>query len=379
MTPTSRRSSHIASIDGLRGIAAVAVLILHIDGKILNGLIDPSYAHLAVDFFFMLSGFVVAQAYEQRLLQGLTVSTFAAIRLRRLYPMIFLGVVVGATILAMRSFIKKDIDIESVGIAAFWALLLLPWETKGRPGDLYPLNAAHWSLFFELVINFVYGGLVKYLNNRVLIAVCFFSFVGLFYVVSTNGYSLAELGSRPPTFLMGYLRVTFPFSVGVLLFRLNPSPPKIKRDLGPLLCAILFAVLVLPFFPKNWYSELLVVGLVFPPLVLLGVRCPNVTRSGGALLWLGELSYPLYATHEPLIRLSINAAEILKWGEHAVVVGIICFAASIAFAIASYSIWDQPAREWLKRDATVTRLAFPDWFTTAGVTLAIVMTFVVTG
>jgi peptidoglycan/LPS O-acetylase OafA/YrhL len=344
----SSPTRHVAALDGMRGIAALAVFCSHI-GKITNR-IDSSYAYLAVDFFFMLSGFVIAKAYEARLTKNLSVLKFAAIRLRRLYPMIFLGVALGAVILGMRCVIKKDIDIQSVGIAAFYAFLLLPRELAGRPGELYPVNTPHWSLFFELVINFVYAGLIKYLNSYTLIAVCLVSLIGLCYT-GISGYSLADLGPRPAVFLQGFLRVTFPFSVGVLLFRFENSR-KFKRDFSPLLCAILFSVLMfpLPFSAHNWYWQIAVVGLVFPPLILISVSCPKAVGMWSVMLfWLGELSFPLYATHEPLIRLAANAAWILKWEGHTPIVVILCFATTIAAAIASCLFWDRPVREWLKR------------------------------
>jgi peptidoglycan/LPS O-acetylase OafA/YrhL len=340
-------SRHIATLDGLRGIAAIAVLLFHIDEKILNHLIAPSYAPLAVDFFFMLSGFVVARAYEARLLQGMSLSTFAVIRLRRLYPLIFLGVALGALIVGMRAVLKKDIEIQSVAIAAFWAFLLMPWQTKGRPGDLYPLNTPHWSLFFELAINFVYAILAKRLPNYILVAVSLGSLAGLVYAVGTNYYSIGDLGARPPTFMLGFLRVTFPFSIGVLLYRVV-RPPLFQRDYSTLLCGLLFFVLICPWFPKNWHSEILFIGLVFPGIIIAGVCCPNANEKQGPLRWLGELSYPLYATHEPLIRLSVNFAQILKWEERPIVVGILSFALAIAAAAGAYVFWDRPIRDWLK-------------------------------
>jgi peptidoglycan/LPS O-acetylase OafA/YrhL len=82
--------------------------------------------------------------------------------------------------------------------------------------------------------------------------------------------------------------------------------------------------------------------------MVAGVRCPNMKKTQSVLRWLGELSYPLYATHEPLIRLSVNAAQILKWEERPIIVGILSFAVAIAVAFASYVFWDRPVRKWLK-------------------------------
>jgi peptidoglycan/LPS O-acetylase OafA/YrhL len=248
----------------------------------------------------------------------------------------------------MRSIVKRDIDIQSVLIATFFAFLLLPWQTKGRPGDLYPVNTPHWSLFFELAINLVYASLVKHLKTCILAVVCLTSFVGLVYTTATNGLSLGDLGAKPPTFMLGFLRVTFPFSLGVLLYRFQ-CPLQFKRDISPLLCSFLFILLMAPWFPRNWYSEILIVGVLFPLLIIAGIGCSNTEKTRVGLGWLGELSYPLYATHEPLVRLTVNAMQILKWDAHPLIVGLLCFVISIGVALVSYLYWDLPAREWLKR------------------------------
>ena len=148
--------------------------------------------------------------------------------------------------------------------------------------------------------------------------------------------------------MMGFLRVTFPFTVGVLLVGLEHQL-KFERDFSPHLCVFLAVILLGPFFPNNWYSEILVVGLVFPLVIITGINCPNTVATRRVLLWLGELSYPLYATHEPLIRLTANAAQTLKVGDHPVIIGILCLGVAIAFAVASALLWDRPVREWLRR------------------------------
>ncbi|HEX7694251.1 MAG TPA: acyltransferase family protein, partial [Sphingomonas sp.] len=81
-------------LDGMRGLAALSVVALH-TAQYFPSQTGPARAYLAVDFFFMLSGFVMAHAYGDKLRAGLTIKGFAEIRLARLYPMIFLGVTLG--------------------------------------------------------------------------------------------------------------------------------------------------------------------------------------------------------------------------------------------------------------------------------------------
>jgi peptidoglycan/LPS O-acetylase OafA/YrhL len=108
------------------------------------------HADLAVDFFFVLSGFVVAKAYEVKLTSSMPLSRFVMIRLVRLYPMILAGVVLGAFVLAVRSATAYPVTIEQFMIATACALLIVPTTAMRSFGpDLFPINNPHWSLFFE--------------------------------------------------------------------------------------------------------------------------------------------------------------------------------------------------------------------------------------
>ena len=89
---------HYEILDGLRGVAAVMVIIFHLfeahaGGSHLTQIINHGY--LAVDFFFMLSGFVIGYAYDDRW-NRMTVGTFFKRRIIRLHPMVIMGSIVGA-------------------------------------------------------------------------------------------------------------------------------------------------------------------------------------------------------------------------------------------------------------------------------------------
>ena len=89
---------HYEILDGLRGVAAVMVIIFHLfeahaGGSHLTQIINHGY--LAVDFFFMLSGVVIGYAYDDRW-NRMTVGTFFKRRIIRLHPMVIMGSIVGA-------------------------------------------------------------------------------------------------------------------------------------------------------------------------------------------------------------------------------------------------------------------------------------------
>jgi peptidoglycan/LPS O-acetylase OafA/YrhL len=81
-------------LDGMRGVAAMGVVLYHLSQMLSLHLFRAGY--LAVDIFFCLSGFVIAHAYERRLLGGLSPLRFAAIRFARFFPLIALGIGWGA-------------------------------------------------------------------------------------------------------------------------------------------------------------------------------------------------------------------------------------------------------------------------------------------
>jgi peptidoglycan/LPS O-acetylase OafA/YrhL len=81
-----------ATLDGLRGVAAIAVTSLHFRFELGKFLLPHSY--LAVDFFFVLSGFVLAYAYEDRLSEGMKPIQFLRLRVIRLYPLYLIGTLI---------------------------------------------------------------------------------------------------------------------------------------------------------------------------------------------------------------------------------------------------------------------------------------------
>jgi peptidoglycan/LPS O-acetylase OafA/YrhL len=152
---------HYEILDGLRGVAALLVLWYHVHegfsfasgSPIIEGI---NHGYLAVDFFFMLSGFVISYAYDDRLGKSLSLGGFFKRRLIRLHPMVVLGAIWGTVCFLMQGSVQWDgthVATSAVMIALLCAMFFIPaapqscYEVRGN-GESFPLNGPAWSLFF---------------------------------------------------------------------------------------------------------------------------------------------------------------------------------------------------------------------------------------
>jgi peptidoglycan/LPS O-acetylase OafA/YrhL len=359
--PTLARN-HLATLDGFRGLAALSVLLVHVMGEMhlqassrpvpLDRLVP--HVHLAVDFFFMLSGYVIAKAYEVKLVTSMPFSQFISVRLVRLYPLIFVGVALGAFSLAIRVVMTHTPSPGQLLIATLSALFILPTTAvlSVFPGELFPINLPEWSLLFELLINVLYAAIVRWLSTSKLIAICVVSFVVLCWMAASSdrlldiGMGVRPVGIIPADIWCGFIRVTFPFFLGVLLFRRRLSWST-GNATSIVLSLVFLAVLYVPAFPRSWAYEVMAVALVFPIILLIGATCKTTPKLTKLFISLGELSYPLYVTHNPVTRIFINILKTLHIRlPNAVAIALCCLTAVVA-AIVLLKCWDRPVRNWL--------------------------------
>jgi len=293
-------------------MAALAVVATHYSYYL--GIFHPATAAPAVDFFFMLSGFVVSYRYEGSLHNGsLKWKRFMLVRLVRLYPLYCLGIMSGALAIWLLQR-PSTAPATSAFFTTFIAnLFMLPmpiiWPDTA-PGlesanmmniqDLFPLNFPTWSLFFEVVVNLGYAMLVLQLTNRFLTMIIITSFLGLLGTGYMSG--TLEQGTHRYQFLGGSARVTFGFCVGVAQSR-SWLVRKTKISLHPLL---LFILLLLPMMVKlerlmlARLYELFILGIYIPILLWLGAGSrPSETWLLVSRV-LGALSYPIYVIHVPI-------------------------------------------------------------------------------
>lgn len=332
-------AGHLATLDGLRGVAALAIGALHAK-QILVSFERFAHPYLAVDFFFCLSGFVIALAYERRLQGSMSLGEFAGRRILRLYPMILLGSALGGAVYLMGAMRDGGSMTQAIALTVASLALLPAGLLYGEEG--YPVNAPIWSLFFELLANLCYAALVP-ISSRALIGAAALSALALAIVAYYSG-GVAKLGFLTPlSFVGGFVRVAYPFIAGVLIFRFAD----LARWAVPPLVPVIGILLILGApLPLAWWVDTVLILAAIPLVVLAAVRAP-AGRLGGFFYVLGAISYPYYLLHQPILRVLKHVGPFNAFtGQHPLAAIVV---ATVAIAIASYPVfvfYDQRIREW---------------------------------
>ena len=224
---------HYELLDGLRGVAALLVVWYHVfEGYAFAGgtLIESiNHGYLAVDFFFILSGFVIGYAYDDRWGRSLTMKNFFKRRLIRLHPMVIMGAVLGVVTFCIQGSVQWDgthVATSMTMLALLCAMFFIPaypgagYEVRGN-GEMFPLNGPSWSLFFEYIGNLLYALFIHRLSNKMLtvFVVLLGAALACFAIFDVSGYGNMGVGWTldAVNFLGGLLRMLFPFSLGMLV------------------------------------------------------------------------------------------------------------------------------------------------------------------
>lgn len=364
-TPAATASrQHYQALDGLRGIAALAVVIFHFMEWIYTDFTQNFIAHgfLAVDFFFCLSGFVIGYAYDERL-SAIGIAAFFRRRLIRLHPLVVIGSVLGLLgfLLAPSAGAATAYTGGRVLLLFLCSVFLVPFPVmEDRAFNLFGLNAPSWSLFWEYAANVVYALVLCRVKRSVLIAMTVLGAAALCWVSYSAGNLLG--GWSRDNFWHGGARVAYSFTAGLLIFR---SQWIIRNRLGFAgLVVLLSLAFLMPWTSFNWLTELLVVLLYFPLLVALGAGTTCGPRAVKACTFLGDLSYPLYMTH--YWALWLFAAYLAAYKpEHGLLVWIVAggtlFLVGFAYLVAktvdiplrNYLLQNEKKREQAKQPANV--------------------------
>ncbi len=329
-------------LDGLRGIAALAVVIYHI-GNIAGCKLVPG-GYLAVDFFFILSGFVIARSYGPQLLGGLGVGGFVRLRIARLYPAYLPGFLLGALMLLVQ---KASHPLPQSWSAVASAVALNAMILPAPPNfvDLFPTDGPAWSLSVEILVNIVYAAGLFRLSPVQLRGLVIAAMVVLIGVTIDTGSLGVEMNWH--TADVGAARALFGFSAGVaLVYAGGPRRPRVSWlawTVGPSLAL----ALVVPVAP-SWRLgvDLALVSVGFPILLALAARVELPVYGRRCFAFLGRISYPLYAVHFPLIVV-IHLAP--QWHIPPPVVGAGVLAVAIALAKLVADDIEAPGRRWLGR------------------------------
>lgn len=365
---------HYELLDGLRGVAALLVLFYHIfeglsfaAGGTLITVINHGY--LAVDFFFILSGFVISYAYDDRWGKTMTTGNFFKRRLIRLHPMIIMGVILGAITFFLQGSVQWDgtkIATSAVMLAMLCAMFFIPavpgvsYEVRGN-GEMFPLNGPSWSLFFEYIGNILYALFIHRLSNKALTVLVGLSGIALawFTIFNVSGYDMFGVGWTLDTvnFFGGTLRMLFPFSMGMLLAR-HFKPMNVKGAFW--ICSmILLLLFCVPYIVTenspislNGLFEAICILFIFPVLLWIGASGKTTDNfSSRVCKFLGDISYPLYAVHYPIMYLFyawlINH-KIYIFSE-AWPTALAVYLGNILLAYLCLKLYDEPVRKWLAK------------------------------
>jgi peptidoglycan/LPS O-acetylase OafA/YrhL len=336
-------------LDGLRGIAAFAVILDHTPPNFLGELIPGRY--LAVDFFFVLSGFVLAHAYGKRLEGGWPALSFMRARVIRLYPLYLAGLGIGVGLVALGVARGWDATpIGQVGVFVLFGLLFLPAPPiyDFGAGQLYPFNGPAWSLFFELVVNLIYGLIARFLNRWVLGFILAGSAAAVAFTITRHA-GVGGPGWLWSHFDAGLSRVTFDFFAGVALFRMRGVA---RLPVVPaLLPVLIFVAVIAAPVPGEWRAayDAGVAIAVMPLLVWLASQAKVGGWVGHTCSSLGTVSYGVYVLHVPLLGLLYLVASgagiaLPGWG---IVLAIVVLAGGAAGLL--HYTYDAPMRRWLSR------------------------------
>lgn len=358
---------HYEILDGLRGVAAIMVVWFHIfeihsEWSYYKQIINHGY--LAVDFFFLLSGFVIGYAYDDRW-GKMTLFDFFKRRIIRLQPMIIAGSIIGGIAYFFQDspdfkWIVSDTSVWKVLLLTVIGATLLPvgksMDVRGW-GEMHPLNGPAWSLFFEYIANIFYALILRRLSNLFLsLLVLIAAGATVHYLLTTpngciiGGWSISDWGQIK----LGMIRLSYPFLVGLLMSRLV----KLKHvKYSFLICSLLLAALLsvprLGWEGQEWINgiyEIICILFMFPFIVWLGA---GGQVEGGVMKsickFLGNLSYPLYIIHYPIVYIYMayvqnnNYKLADSWP-----VAIALFVAVVIVAYTLMRLYDIPLRKWLR-------------------------------
>lgn len=365
-------------LDGLRGVAAILVVMFHLFETYSKGPCFQvlNHGYLAVDFFFILSGFVIGYAYDDRWSKGMTQWNFYKRRLIRLQPMVIMGTLIGA----LWFYFGDAPGFDYVMQTPWWKLLVIvvlgclmfptppSMDIRGW-SEVNSLNGVTWSLMWEYIGNILYATIIRRFSKIVLAV--FVGFAAILTIslglnldwsglLETRSYAahtmIGGFGLTPDQLYIGVSRLLYPFFGGLLMYRLGISI-KIK-NYGFMWCSLaLAAILVMPHLggdtPNMINGSYCVIAilLLFPMIVAAGAGSPlEGKKTIKVCKFLGAISYPLYITHYPFVYMQMQWVAAHPDAPEGAHVWVFCslLVVSIAVAYASLKLYDEPVREWLK-------------------------------
>ncbi len=358
----------LATLDGLRGVAALCIAFRHVPLTSNHAPRPPLFteSYLAVDFFCVLSGFVIAYAYQHRFADGLSLGRYLAARLVRLYPLYMLGFLL-AVPLTIAPYLEGKIAFYKLMGDLIFGCLILPSPTSGV---LFPTNTQAWSLLCELIVNAIFGLLVRWLSGPALLFIVGFAASALVIAVSFSwiGFGTTDgpmnAGPEWRSFGAGFVRVLYSFFAGVMVHRLWQCRSRDYRSTGLSLTLVGMLVAVLSICPPPAAAipyDLVATLLTFPLLVYFGASCTADSAISTVFIWLGTVSYAVYILQASFYGYMLHLVPFVlgqRPSGFSVVAGLNVMLILVAAAKAAEYYLDRPIRRLLS-DAVTNRSCAP--------------------
>ena len=291
-TVTSR--SRIEWFDMVRGMAAIVVVLFHFRAYL--GIEWLSFGFLAVEVFFILSGIVLGLKYTEAIQAGMTFGAFVGVRLRRLYPMVFIAACFVVTI-----------DMAGVPAAfdasdryAWLLFFVMPLPSYWPAGAAFPADGPMWSLWAELVANAIWFFAVRF-GPRWSSALGIVTMVWLVYLAATHKTLGDGFQQTLPMLNFAVVSALAWFSVGFFIARAEVTLRV------PAWVAFLTLLALLAWFAHGsghpWILSMLIVSVSAVFLHALLRATPPSQPVAKLAHFLGLASFPMYLIHLPAGRL----------------------------------------------------------------------------
>lgn len=368
VTDLKSSKPHYEILDGLRGVAAILVVIFHVFEVHSHGdstKLIINHAYLAVDFFFLLSGFVLGYAYDDRW-GTMTLKDFFKRRVLRLQPMIIAGMLIGGLLFYFQDSPRMgwggihDVPLWKMLLVMLIGFTVIPvgkgLDIRGW-SEMHPLNGPAWSLFFEYIANIVYA-LVLRKTSKIVLTILTIIAAGItiqYALTNPAGNIIGGWTIDDPTQLrIGFTRLTFPFLAGLLLARIG----KLRYTKNAFLSASLLLVVFLsvPHLGGdnniwNRLFECFCIIILFPFVIWLGAGGKvKGKKTSKVCKFLGDISYPIYITHYPIAYtymawVTNNKLSLAQSWPYIFLTVI----TSIVVAYLTMKFYDLPIRNWLRK------------------------------
>lgn len=350
-------SGEIRSLSTVRGVAALMVAVYHA-GYLFEGTFSLPHAYLAVDLFFVLSGFVMLHAYGPRIEGGMSLGRFAQLRLARLYPLVAIATLAGFAVWATRLGLGR-VEFRPQALTALpLNLLLLPAPAEADPNHAaYPFAMQSWSILWEVLLSLMLLAWLRWVRRgAVLIAL----FAGVALAVVGASRNTLDGGWTTDTFWIGALRALFAFWAGVVVRQATAKARASRRlNLAALIAGGGALFYVWRVHPTFWWADYAAVTVAFP-LILAACALTRSrwleNRLGDVL---GQASYSVYLLH--LVTLQMLFLVFGVWwpipGPVHFAMGMVWLVALTGLSWLSWRYLETPLRVWFSRPLVLRRAA----------------------